>query len=121
MIPQKPLKALAYGILIWVIGFVWGSIVFMTPVLKNVAPIPYISRNPAISFPILLIWLVLTYLLARNYLRSVTNPAGEGLLLGMVFFEINIALDLVVLVFLLNAGVSYFVSAPFGWLILFCY
>ena len=118
MIPQKPLKALAYGILIWIIGFVWGSIVFMTPALKNVAPIPYISRNPAISFPILLIWLVVTYLLAKNYLASVSNPASEGLLLGMVFFEINTALDIVVLVFLLDAGLSYFASATV-WLAYF--
>jgi hypothetical protein len=48
-------KALIYAILLWVIGFVWGSIVFMTPALKTVSAIPYVSSNPAISFPILFI------------------------------------------------------------------
>lgn len=109
--PQKLFKALGFAILIWIIGFVWGSIVFMTPALKSVAPIPYISRNPAISFPILLIWLFVTWVLARNYLKGVTNRAAEGLKLGLVFAGMNFMLDLLVLVFLLNAGVSYFASA----------
>jgi hypothetical protein len=38
--PQKLGKALAYAISLWLVGFVWGSIVFMTPVLKAVAPVP---------------------------------------------------------------------------------
>lgn len=109
--PQKLFKALGFAILIWIIGFVWGSIVFMTPALKNVAPIPYISRNPAISFPILLMWLVVTYLLAKNYLGTVTSPAAEGLKLGLVFCEVNFLLDLIVLVFLLKTGAGYFASA----------
>lgn len=109
--PQKLFKALGLAILIWIIGFVWGSIVFMTPALRNVAPIPYISGNPAISFPILLIWLLVTWLLARNYLRGLTNRAAEGLKLGLVFAGVNFILDLLVLVFLLNTGVSYFASA----------
>jgi hypothetical protein len=46
------MKALAYAILLWIIGFVWGSIVFMNPELKNVTAIPYVSRNPAITFPL---------------------------------------------------------------------
>jgi hypothetical protein len=110
-VPQKLFKALGFAILIWIIGFVWGSIVFMTPALKSVAPIPYISRNPAISFPILLMWLAVTYLLAKNYLAAVTNPAAEGLKLGLVFSEVNFLLDLIVLVFLLKTGVGYFASA----------
>ena len=47
--PYRFFKALGFAILIWIVGFVWGSIVFMTPALKNVAGIPYISSNPAIS------------------------------------------------------------------------
>lgn len=116
--PQKLLKALGFAILIWIIGFVWGSIVFMTPALKNVAPIPYISGNPAISFPVLLIWVPLSYFLAKNYLTAVTNPASEGLRLGILFFDVNFFLDLIVLVFLLKAGVGYFASATV-WLAYF--
>jgi hypothetical protein len=103
-------KALAYAILIWVIGFVWGSVVFMTPALKKVSPIPYISSNPAISFPILILWILVAYLLSTSYLRGLDNRAAEGLKLGIIFSATNIFLDLVVIVIALRAGFGYFVS-----------
>lgn len=103
-------KALAYAILIWVIGFVWGSIVFMTPALKKVSSIPYISSNPAISFPILILWILVAYLLSTSYLRGLDNRAAEGLKLGIIFSATNIFLDLVVIVIALRAGFGYFVS-----------
>lgn len=108
--PHKPLKAFAYALLIWAVGFVWGSIVFMTPALKATPPIPYISSNPAISFPIILIWTVLALLLSRNYLKDAPDKAREGLRLGIVFTLVNFLLDLVVLVFLLQTGFKYFIS-----------
>ncbi len=83
----------------------------MTPALKNVSAIPYISSNPAISFPILLIWLVMTYFLARNYLSGTKERDPEGLKLGLIFAGTNLVLDLLVLVFLLKAGFFYFASA----------
>jgi hypothetical protein len=103
-------RAIGFAILIWVVGFIWGSIVFMTPALKSVPSIPYISRYPAISFPILVIWLVLTYVLARSFLKTASNPEKDGLKLGVFFVVTNIVLDLVVLVILLKAGFRYFVS-----------
>ena len=103
-------RAFLYAVLLWVIGFVWGSIVFMTPALKAVSPIPYVSSNPAISFPILFIWLIVTYLLARSYLKTDGDKADSGLKLGIIFSVVNIALDLLVLVILLKAGFGYFVS-----------
>ena len=109
--PYKPLKAFAYAVLIWVVGFVWGSIVFMTPALRSTSPIPYVSRNPAISFPIILLWILLTSLLARRYLRAAQEKEQEGFRLGLMFVIVNFVLDLVVLVFLLKTGFSYFVSA----------
>ena len=108
--PYKPIKALAFALLIWLVGFIWGSVVFMTPALKATPPIPYISSNPAISFPILLIWTVLALLLARNYLKGAPDQAREGLRLGIMFTLVNFVLDLVVLVFLLKTGFKYFVS-----------
>lgn len=107
---HKPAKAILYGILVWVTGFIWGSIVFMTPALKQVRPIPYISSNPAISFPILIAWQFLTYFLGKNYLRDANNAPSEGLKLGLAFWFINITLDLLVLVFLLKTGFGYFAS-----------
>jgi hypothetical protein len=104
------LKALGFAILIWIIGFVWGSFVFMTPSLKATPAIPYISANPAISFPILLVWIPATYLLARLCLYRSPNPATGGLIAGIVFSVINLILDLLMLVWLLKAGPGYFVS-----------
>lgn len=97
--------------LIWIVGFIWGSIVFMTPALKATAPIPYVSSNPAISFPILLMWIPLMYFLARAYLSKVDDRDREGLKLGIVFAVTNLVLDLVVLVLLLKAGLGYFAAA----------
>jgi hypothetical protein len=116
--PQKLIKALGFAILIWVIGFVWGSIVFMTPALKGVSAIPYVSSNPAISFPILLIWVIVAYFLARNYLAGIRNRDAEGLKLGVVFSVVNFVLDLLILVFLLKTGAAYFASATV-WLAYF--
>lgn len=108
--PYKIGKALIFAVLVWFIGFVWGSIVLMTPALKGVPAVPYVSSNPAISFPILVIWIVVTYLLAKNYLKAADDKVGEGLELGIVLSVVNAALDLLVLVFLLKAGFIYFVS-----------
>lgn len=83
----------------------------MTPALKATAPIPYVSRNPAISFPILLIWIPLMYFLAKAYLSKVDDPDREGLKLGVVFSATNFVLDLVVLILLLKAGMGYFAAA----------
>ena len=109
--PYKPVKAIVCAVLLWILGFIWGSIVFMTPALRATKPIPYISSNPTISFPIILLWTVLTLLLARHYLKEATDRAGEGLKLGVTFAVVNFLLDLIVLVFLLQAGFKYFVSA----------
>ena len=109
--PQKPFKAIGFAVLIWIVGFVWGSIVFMTPALKATQPIPYISSNPAISIPILLIWIPLTYFLAKACLSQVNDPDREGFKLGLIFSATNFILDLVVLVLLLKAGPGYFAAA----------
>ena len=108
--PERIGRALAYALLIWITGFVWGSVVFMTPALKNVPAIPYVSRFPLISFPLLIVWLPLTYLLARNYLKMTTDPSSEGPKLGFVFAVVNLLLDLLVLVLLFKNGFTYFAS-----------
>ncbi|PYS66060.1 MAG: hypothetical protein DMF76_01255 [Acidobacteria bacterium] len=118
--PQRIWKAFAYAIVIWIIGFVWGSIVFMTPSLKGARPIPYISNNPAISFPILIVWLPVTYLLAKDYLKASPQRMVEGLKLGLMFSVVNLILDLMILVLLLKAGFAYFISLTvwLGYLLL---
>jgi hypothetical protein len=109
--PYKLGLALAFAFLIWLVGFIWGSIVFMTPALKNAGTaIPYISAYPAISFPLMLLWLLLAYLIARNYLKAATNKACEGLRLGFTFFLLNLVLDLLIVVILPGAGLGFFAS-----------
>lgn len=118
--PQEPFKAIGFAVLIWIVGFVWGSIVFMTPALKATPPLPYVSSNPAISIPILLIWIPLTYFLARAYLSKVKDPDREGFELGLIFAATNFILDLAGLVLLLQAGAGYFAAASiwFAYLLL---
>ncbi|HUS09144.1 MAG TPA: hypothetical protein VMZ30_01670 [Pyrinomonadaceae bacterium] len=83
----------------------------MTPALKGVPAIPFVSRYPAISFPLLLAWPFVGYLLARSYLRRTTvDKAPEGLKLGLTFALVNFVLDLLVLVLLFKNGFSYFAS-----------
>ena len=108
--PQRPGRAIAYAVLIWLIGFVWGSVVFMTPALKSVSSIPYVSRYPAISFPVLIIWLLIAYVLAKNILKTATDKASEGLQLGLMFAVVNLVLDLLILVLLFKNGLTYFAS-----------
>jgi hypothetical protein len=91
-------------------GFAWGSIVFMMPALKSVKPIPYISSNPAISFPILIVWVPLSYLLAKSCLQASREAGVAGLKLGLMFSLVNLILDSIVLVLLLKAGFAYFIS-----------
>jgi uncharacterized membrane protein (DUF373 family) len=82
----------------------------MTPALRNIASIPYVSRYPAISFPVLIIWLLIACLLARNYLKTATDKASEGLKLGLMFAVVNLILDLMILVLLFKNGLGYFES-----------
>ena len=108
--PQRTGRAIAYAVLIWLIGFAWGSVVFMTPALKSISPMPYVSRYPAISFPVLIIWLLIAYVLAKNYLKTATDKANVGLQLGLMFAVVNLVLDLLILVLLFKNGLGYFAS-----------
>jgi hypothetical protein len=113
-------RALIYSFLLWFVGFIWGSIVFMTPALRRLRAIPYVSTNPAISFVILFAWIGLGYLMSRSYLRPASSPASEGRALGIMFSVLNLVLDLLILVSLLKVGFSYFLSLTvwLGYLIL---
>ena len=108
--PQRPGRALAYALLIWISGFVWGMVVFMTPTMKEVPAIPYVSRYPLISFPLLVLWPLLAYVLARKHLKTTNAEPGEGLRLGVSFALVNFVLDLLVLVILFKNGPVYFAS-----------
>jgi hypothetical protein len=79
-----------------------------------------VSANPAISFPILFVWIPVTYLFTRICLWRSQSPTAEGFKVGVVFAAINFLLDLLLLIFLLKAGFGYFASLTvwLGYLIL---
>ena len=95
--------AMWYGVLLWIAGFVWGTIVFMVPTLKNLPSIEYVSKYPAISAPLMVFYLVMVFFLAKRCLKSTDRKASEGLKLGGVFFLLNIVLDIVVYIVLFQA------------------
>ena len=108
--PQNLGKALLYGFVIWSIGFIWGSVVFTVPQLKDIPSIAYVSRYPAISFPLLIAYPFLASLYSGNYLKAVGGKSGEGLRLGIAMGLVNIILDVLVLVLAFKNGLSYFAS-----------
>ena len=102
-----PEKALWYAFLLWIIGFVWGTIVFMVPSLKNVPMVPSISKYPAISVPLLILYAVLVFILAKGYLKTAENKIAEGLKFGVTLFLFNSILDALVYVVIFK-GADYF-------------
>lgn len=90
--PYKPGKALMYAVLVWLIGFIWGTIIFMTPALKNIQAIPYVSKYPAVSFPLIAAYFIILFIFAGKYLEDTDKKAAEGLKLGMSIFLVNIIL-----------------------------
>jgi hypothetical protein len=91
--PYKPGKALSYAVLLWIIGFVWGTFVFMTPVLKNLQEIPYISKYPAVSAPLIAAYFIILLILTKKYVGDTDKKAAEGLKFGAVIFLVNFILD----------------------------
>ena len=102
--------ALLHGLSIWLIGFIWGSVVFMTPVLKDVPSIAHISRYPAISFPLVIAFAGLAWVLAgRFFVRYGVGAATTGLY-GPTLAWVNAGLDFVVLAIVFGNGLSFYDS-----------
>jgi hypothetical protein len=107
LLSYRPAKAIGYGLLIWLIGFVWGSIVLMVPGLQSVDPIPLFSNNPAISLPILVVYSIIVFYMAKSYISGVVDKIGQGYKLGIIIFLVNIVLDGLVYVLILGSD-NYF-------------
>jgi len=106
--PHKVGRALGYAAILWLVGMVWGSVVFAIPALKDWGRTAYVSANLAVSVPILIAWAVLIPWLAKRHLRDTAQRAAEGLKLGIVFAAVAIVLDAVVVAVALKAGASFF-------------
>jgi hypothetical protein len=123
---NRLVKEIWYAIVLWLVGFVWGMIVFMVPFLKNVPSIPYVSKLPAVSVVLLPLYLVMLWYLAPRLLASAQAKAGEGLRFGIVLFLVTLVLDSLVYVLLLGSGdyfaflsiwVAYVMFLLFPWLV----
>jgi len=80
-------KGAWYAIVLWIVGFVWGIVVFMVPSLENLPSIPHPSKLPAVTFVLMPLYLVMLWYLARRY-RSLTHAkAAAGFKLGVVLFS----------------------------------
>ena len=78
-------KAIGFAVVIWIAGFVWGMVVFMTPAMKDAASIAYVSKYPWISFPLLILFPVLSYVLTKFCLRAEGQTGSNGMRVGLVF------------------------------------
>jgi hypothetical protein len=103
-------KAIGFGVVIWLAGFVWGTVVFMTPALKGIPSIPWVSRYPAISFPLLLLFPLLAYWFAPKCAASGVAERGVPPI-GWIFASVNLLLDALVLVGAFKSGWEHFAFA----------
>jgi hypothetical protein len=107
---SKPKTALCYAVGMWVIGFVWGLIVFMIPPLKAIPAIPYLSKFPAVSAPLIVVYTGLLVLLTRKYLVGVDNGVKEAVAFGIVLVLATIILDTFTYVIMFKSS-DYFTYA----------
>ena len=124
--PYKSWKALLYSVLIWLIGFIWGTMVFMTPALMELPVVPYISKYPAISFPLIAAYFIIGFLITRDYLGDTEKKASEGLRFAAMIFIVNFILDVLIYFILFKSQdyffyfsiwFSYTMSIAYPWLI----
>jgi hypothetical protein len=101
-------KTLGFGVLLWVVGFAWGSIVFMTPALKAIPSVPHVSQYPAISAPLLVLFPLLAYSFTRRCVEKAEPKGAAGWQVGILFAASNVLLDLLILVLAFRAGFSFY-------------
>lgn len=103
---MKLLKAILLGIFLWILIFIWWSI---------------IMEVPALSGRLLLQWLIhfallvpACVLVARVYYMS--DDKMSGFFLGIIFIVVAIVLDLLVTIHIVPGGFGRFFSNPFLWI-----
>lgn len=101
--PRKFGRVVIYALLLWIVGFIWGLVVFAVPALKNVPSVPYVSKLPAVSIVLIIGYIGFVYLLARTRLKATSEKAREGLKFGLTLVLVNLLLDLVVYFFLFDS------------------
>jgi hypothetical protein len=101
-------SALLYTFALLFVAFVWAGFVANVPRLRDVNGIPGVVHNPVVALPILAAWTAMAYVLARRYLSGASDPAVEGLTLGLVFLAGAALFDIVVVAGIVGEGVRHF-------------
>ncbi len=105
---HQPGRAFTYTLIILGSGFIWGGIAVNVPIIREAQNLPYIAHNWAIALPIFVLWIVLSYVLAKDYLYRVNGGATEGLRLGAMFAISAILYDLIVIAWIIGVGWMHF-------------
>ena len=105
--PDGFVRTLVYAFVLWIVGFVWGVIVFTIPALKNIPSAAHISKLPAVSAVLIPAYAVILYFLASVHLKGTTIRAIGGLKFGLWLAVPNVILDVLIYV-ILFASFDYF-------------
>ena len=105
--PFKFGKVLMYAFVLWIIGFIWGMIVFAVPSLKQISSIVYVSKFPAVSVVLIPAYIVILYYLGSKHLKAFENRPHEWLKFGLTLAVANSLLDILVYVILFGSA-DYF-------------
>ena len=75
---------------LWILGFVWGVIVFAIPTLKNTPAIPYVSKYPWISSVLTVGYVILLYYISKKHLEGASS--AERMRFGSIILAVNFGL-----------------------------
>ena len=98
--PTGHVRVLFYALVLWLLGFAWGMVVFISPALRSIASVAYVSKLPAVSVVLIPVYSAILYFLTRVSLKGTTNRAIAGLKFGLWLAIPNIILDAIVYVIL---------------------
>lgn len=101
--PFTSWRTLTYAVVLWIIGFIWGMVVFTVPALRQIPSIAYVSKLPAVSVVLIPVYTVILYFVARKHLKITDNKVQTGLKFGLSLAVINILLDILVYVILFGS------------------
>lgn len=120
---NKFLKIIVYGVLVWLIPFVVSFFIYP---LKT-------SGNPLFESIMPLILAIIVVLMANLYLKNIqTGFLREGVIIGVSWFIINIAIDLILFLptspmqmslnnYMMDIGITYLlipvITVGFGFLL----
>jgi len=93
---------------------VWGAFSANVRTLRSSRPIPHFAHNWAVAVPILVVWILLAYVLARRYFMLTGAREEEGLFLGLVFAASAFLFDLIVVAGIVGEGCRHF-RQPVLW------